>query len=335
MAIRFGGRFSPGAQKSTPTEPPLRAAPGHLNHRLESRTKWITAAASPLLMTAFFQDPVGMAANLVGFGVIAGGMMLTREGLQAEAAYDARRTARRPAYPRKLFGGILTGLGLAIGAAEPGALAGAGILGVVGGALHWLSFGSDPMRDKGMTGVDTFQQDRVARVIAEAEAHLGAMREAVARTQDAGLGAQVERFAATARTLFSRLEDNPAELGSARRYLGVWLLGARDATVKFADLYSRSPDPAARAAWEALMADLTTEFGARSARMIEGGRTDMEIEIDVLRERLAREGLAAAKGGIGMPAAASAPPQTPQQIEDRRAVTLDELLRTPAERTPR
>ena len=38
----------------------------------------------------------------------------TREGLQAEAAYDARRIARRPAIPRKLFGGILTGLGLAI-----------------------------------------------------------------------------------------------------------------------------------------------------------------------------------------------------------------------------
>jgi hypothetical protein len=36
--------------------------------------------------------------------------------LQAEAAYDARRIARRPAIPRKLFGGILTGLGLAIGA---------------------------------------------------------------------------------------------------------------------------------------------------------------------------------------------------------------------------
>ncbi|AXC48455.1 hypothetical protein DRW48_00945 [Paracoccus suum] len=328
MAVRFGGQFSPGAKEPEEASVPLRAAPGHLRHRLESRTAWITAAASPLLMTAFFQDPAGMAANFAGFGIIAAGMMLTREGLQAEAAYDARRVARRPAYPRKLFGGVLTGLGLAIGAAEPGALAGAGIIGLVGGALHWLSFGGDPMRDKGMSDTDAFQQDRIARIIAEAEAHLAAMQTAVQRTGDPAIEDEVARFAATARGLFGRLEDNPTELASARRYLGVWLLGARDATIKFADIFARTRDSASRGAWQALMGDLTTEFAARSARMIEGGRTDMSIEISVLRERLAREGLAAPSGGID--AAAVAP--TTAQVEDQRAVTLDELLRTPADK---
>ena len=83
MAIRFGGRYSPGAE---PPEVPARAVPGRLHHRLESRTTWITVAGVPFLIGAFFQDPVGMAANLAGFGTLAAGMFMTRQGLQAEAA---------------------------------------------------------------------------------------------------------------------------------------------------------------------------------------------------------------------------------------------------------
>ena len=158
MAERYRGRYSPGE--------PGRAEPrADLHHPYESRTKWITIAAIPFLLSAFWQEPMGMVANLAAFGLVAFASRLTREGLQAEAAYDARRVARRPAWPRKLFGGVLTGLGLAIGAAEPGALTGAILIGLVGAVLHYLAFGPDPMRDKGMEGVDSFQQDRAARLM--------------------------------------------------------------------------------------------------------------------------------------------------------------------------
>ena len=106
MAERYRGRYSPGE--------PGRAEPrADLHHPYESRTKWITIAAIPFLLSAFWQEPMGMVANLAAFGLVAFASRLTREGLQAEAAYDARRVARRPAWPRKLFGGVLTGLGLA------------------------------------------------------------------------------------------------------------------------------------------------------------------------------------------------------------------------------
>lgn len=325
MAIRFGGRYSPGAE---PPEVPARAVPGRLHHRLESRTTWITVAGVPFLIGAFFQDPVGMAANLAGFGTLAAGMFMTRQGLQAEAAYDARRVARRPAIPRKLFGGILTGLGLAIGAAEPGtgAMLGAGVIGVTGSLLHWFSFGGDPMRDKGMEGIDAGQQDRVARFVEEAEAHLGQMQAAVRRLRDRGLEDRVGRFAAVARGLFRRVEEDPAGLTAARRYLGVYLMGARDATVKFADLYGQTRDPSARAAWEALMADLETNFAARSRSLLEGSRADMDIEIEVLRERLAREGVRSPAPGPGN-GEGSAPVSAVSQIEESRSQTLDELLK--------
>lgn len=310
MAERYRGRYSPGE--------PGRAEPrADLHHPYESRTKWITIAAIPFLLSAFWQEPMGMVANLAAFGLVAFASRLTREGLQAEAAYDARRVARRPAWPRKLFGGVLTGLGLAIGAAEPGALTGAVLIGFVGAVLHYLAFGPDPMRDKGMEGVDSFQQDRVARIIAEGEAYLAGMQDAIRRTGDRRLEARVALFAETARELFRRVEQDPGDLTAARRYLGVYLMGARDATVKFADLYSETQDPGARGDYEALLTDLEANFAARTRALIDSGRTDFDIELQVLRDRLARE-------GVRMP-----DPAQPA-LEDRKGVDLTDLLRATA-----
>ena len=310
MAERYRGRYSPGE----PGRAELRA---DLHHPYESRTKWITIAAIPFLLSAFWQEPMGMVANLAAFGLVAFASRLTREGLQAEAAYDARRVARRPAWPRKLFGGVLTGLGLAIGAAEPGALTGAILIGFVGAVLHYLAFGPDPMRDKGMEGVDSFQQDRVARIIAEGEAYLAGMQDAIRRTRDRRLEARVALFAETARELFRRVEQDPGDLTAARRYLGVYLMGARDATVKFADLYAETQDPGARGDYEALLTDLEANFAARTRALIDSGRTDFDIELQVLRDRLARE-------GVRMP-----DPAQPA-LEDRKGVDLSDLLRATA-----
>ncbi len=314
MARRFGGRFSPQPRPDgTGPRIPARPAPGEIRHPLESRTRWVTIMATPFLISAFWQDPAGLALHLVAFGSLAWGMWMTRQGLQAEAAYDARRVARRPAIPRKLFGGILTGIGIAIGAWVPGAYAGAGVIGVAGAMLHWLAFGSDPMRDKGMEGVDGVRQDRAQRILAEGEAHLKAMQDAILRTGDRRLEARVAMFAAAARALFAHVEDNPETIAALRRYLSVYLQGARDATVKFADLYAQTRDPRTRQDYETLLDDLETEFAARSARLLEGGRTDLDIEISVLRDRLAREGV--------RPRPAPAEP-----AELQRPMTLDDLL---------
>lgn len=292
MAKRFGGRFSPDGQRRDSRDgPALPPAAGTPRHPYESRTTWITAAAVPFLLGAFFQAPTGMVTDLAAFGIMAASMWLTREGLQAEAAYDSRRVARRPAFPRKLFGGVLTGLGLAVGSAAPDAFVGAGLIGVTGAVLHWLAFGPDPMRDKGMEGVDSFQQDRVARMVEEGQRHLDGMKDAVLRTGDRRLEARVTMFEATVQQLFRQIEQDPGDLTAARRYMGVYLMGARDATVRFADLYAQTRDERARADWESLLNDLETDFAARTRQFIEGGRTDLDIQMAVLRDRLAREGV--------------------------------------------
>ncbi|HHL20677.1 MAG TPA: hypothetical protein ENJ52_04030, partial [Aliiroseovarius sp.] len=162
--------------------------------------------------------------------------------------------------------------------------------------LHFLAFGPDPMKNKGMEGLDEYQTDRVARAVERAEAHLSAMQDAIRQSGDRILVERAEGFAATARDMFRTIEDDPRDLTAARKFLGVYLKGAREATEKFVALHGRSRDPAARQRarddYLALLDDLEGSFAAKTQAFLLDDKTDLDVEIEVLRERLAREGVA-------------------------------------------
>jgi hypothetical protein len=170
---------------------------------------------------------------------------------------------------------------------------GALAFGLVAGGAHLLAFGLDPMRKKGMEGVDEFATERVARAIDQAEALVGEITGAAARIGDRRLEGRIDRLCDQAREVFRVIEQDPRDLSRARPFLSVYLLGLRDATVKFADLWGRSRDPEARAQYEALLGDLETSFTTHRTALLEDSRSDLDVEIEVLRERLQQDGLIA------------------------------------------
>lgn len=290
MAERFGGKFSPdGSINSDHGVAPEGPAVSRKSS-FGGRNLLYVITPVPFAIRAFAADPSGLVLGLAAAAVMALGVWLTLEGVRAEQAYHDRRVARRPAIPRKLFGSILTGVALYLG----GRLAGTdtiqslGLL-LIGAGLHVAAFGPDPLRNKGMTGIDAFQTDRVARAVDEAEAYLAAMKDAILRVNDRSLGARVDKFAKAARVLFRDVESDPGDLTAARKFLTVYLMGARDATIKFADIYARDRDAQARADYEALLTDLESQFAVRTKALLADNHADLNVEITVLRERLQRE----------------------------------------------
>ena len=293
MAQRFGGKYSPDPANrpaaDTPAPPPASRFDGARPRRAGARVNLLFIASLFMLVPAFLGGPDAVLPGLGATALLLAGAWLTREGVRAHQAYDERRVARRPAIPRKIFGAVLVGaaVGLAASISQPG-LAPFGFA-AAAGLLHLVAFGPDPLRDKGAEGVDEYQTDRVARAVDEAEKLLAGMTDAILRAGDRGLEARVERFAATARAMFRGVEADPRDLTAARKYLTVYLTGARDATVKFADLYRNNRDAGARADYEALLDDLETNFAKRTQALLSDNRTDLDVEISVLRERLQRE----------------------------------------------
>lgn len=288
MAQKFGGKYSPQGRPSK-NQP---ANPGYSVDPVGARANFMFLPAIVLLFSSLFNGAIGLAFGLAGTAALTLGAWLLRGGLKAEAAFHLRKVARRPALPRKLFAAALAGIGVALGAMshDSGLIASLLYGGAVLG-LHIAAFGSDPLSDKGMEGVDTFQQDRVARVVDEAEKHLAAMTDAMKRAQDRQLMTRLEQFQTAARTLIRTVEDDPRDLTAARKYLGVYLQGARDATAKFADIFARTHNAEARSDYLALLDDLERNFAARTEKLLLDDTTDLTIEIEVLQDRLKREGV--------------------------------------------
>ena len=280
MARRYGGPHSPAPVANAARRP----------ERMVLRRNLLWVAPLPLLLTAFSGGALMMAADLAALGLLLGANWLLGEGLRAETAYDERNVARRPAIPRKLFASGLTGVGVGLAAWAPDAGAAAPVIFAAAAAgLHGLAFGPDPLRDK--TAGDSTGDERVLRAVDEAEGLLSEIRQLIAESGDRELVARVERFRATAQALFREVEEDPRDLSGVRRYLGVYLMGTRDATARFLDLWRKKHDRQARADYVALLDDLDQTFAARTRRLIEGARTDLDIEIGVLRDRLEREGV--------------------------------------------
>lgn len=285
MAQRYSKKHSPrstAAPKGLTTQRPSRAG---------GRVNLLFFAPFPLIWKAFTAESVVMASYLAALGLLLLGAWLTRDGLIAQDAYDARKVARRPAIPRKLFGSILTGGGLAVVGLEGHGPIDAMIYATLGIVLHLAAFGFDPMRSKGLGGVDEFQNDRVARAIEDGGDRLAAMHKAIARLNDRKLLERVEHFQATARHLFRIVESDPRDLTAARKYLSVYLDAARQASEKFADLYARNRSADARGKYEALLIELDSKFDQRAEKFLADDHVDLDIEIDVLRDRLEREGV--------------------------------------------
>jgi hypothetical protein len=293
MAQRFGGKYSPDGESTDAASRTPRA-------RLEvdpagGRVNVMFSPPIVLVATTFSDGARSLTAGLIGAALLGLGAWLLRDGVRAEAAFMARKIARRPAIPRKIFAAVLCGLGA--GAAviahlnDTAGILSAVLFGLCTSALHLAAFGIDPLTSKGMEGIDTFQQDRVARVIDEAEKHLAGMTDAIKRAGDRPAEGRVAMFQDTARDLIRTVEEDPRDLTAARKFLSVYLRGARDATIKFADIYSRTQDAQARADYFALLDDLDKNFAARNQKSLLDDRSDLTVEIDVLRERLSREGV--------------------------------------------
>lgn len=304
-AERFGGKYSPGARpdegaSGTPSAaPPAAPFRNRRASRVSLRARVMYALPLPLFFAGLGAIGRGDAAEMIGeLGGFVGLMLaawLLNEGLRAEAAYDARAIARPPAIPRKILAAIICGVSifgvglLGLGQGPLGALA----FGVVAAGAHLAAFGLDPMAKKGLEGVDEFTTERVARAVDKAEGLVREITGAAARIGDRRLEGRVETLCDQARGVFRAVEEDPRDLTRARTFLSVYLVGLRDATVKFADLYSRTGDPESRRQYEALLGDLEKSFAAHRTDLLEDNRSDLDIEIEVLRERLQQDGLLA------------------------------------------
>ena len=303
-AQRYGGTHSPdgpqgGGEARTQIRSfrdALRLDTGARNRiAFRKRTWLIFAAATPLLLSAFINiasgNPFGMARDFGLFAIFAAGATLIRQGVEAQAEYEAKEYTVAPAVPRKLFGSVLLGGGLFLTGLlgwDIGLVQSLG-MGIFGAAASVLAFGLDPMRAKGGVALGGITPQMVSEAVAEANEKIEGIERAAADVRDRPLRERLREMVVEARKVVNRIEEDPTDLRRTRKFLSVYLSGAHDATRKYVRNQSDHADSDIYMKFRALLDEMTSTFRAQHERLLKDDRIDLDIEIDVLAERLKQE----------------------------------------------
>ncbi|MEM6973554.1 MAG: 5-bromo-4-chloroindolyl phosphate hydrolysis family protein [Pseudomonadota bacterium] len=299
-ARRFGGAHSPDPATRAASSLPRRRSPSVRREalRLDVRARLMYVLPLPLLFATFWDilsgDLAGTARAVLALALLMGGAFMLNEGQKAHRAYAARAVARRPAIPRKIIAAVLTGLGVGvaqIAGATPDPFVAAGF-GAVALVAHLAAFGIDPLTNKGIDLTDAVI-DRVAHALDEGERLLREIHDDARKIGDGQITEQLASLGDEVRAMLRRVEADPRDLDRARRYLSVHLVGAHEATRKYAETLASdetaAEDPRLRADYVSLITELEQSFQRGRASMLGEDRTDLEIEIEVLRDRMGRE----------------------------------------------
>ena len=262
---------------------------------LRARTLFIVPI--PLFFMGVYSTFTGSAMEMVGrfggFALFFLAAWLLVEGQKAEHAYNEREVAKPPAFPRKLFATITTGLAVAVTSLfgfEPmmNDPANAAIYSLAAALLHSISFGLDPMSAKGLDGYSPNEAKRLLEALERGERLMQETLAASKSFSNYALQQQVQRLVAEASSIFRAIEKDPRDLHRARKFMYVYLQGARDATVKLAKLKAHGSTAEVND-YQQLLSDLQTRFIRQKETLLQNDRSDLDVEVEVLRERIKQD----------------------------------------------
>ncbi len=236
---------------------------------------------------------------LGGLGAIAAlqvAAWLIRQGRLAEREYAARTITRAPP-PRKLAGIVLVGLAAfslsALGDGQPL------ILGLVAAALMgyaaYLAYGLDPRSDKGLdaeladrAGLKT---EAVLKALEEARAKVRAIESEARGLRSRELKERLGRIVASANGVLAQIEKDPGDLRRARRFLVTYLDGTRDVVAGYRARQQDLADTPLADNFRHVLETVERVFEEQREILKRNESLDLEVQIEVLKTQLDREGV--------------------------------------------
>jgi len=253
--------------------------------------------AVPLITNLLAGDVVQIVGLAVSLLLLLGAGALVEAGRAREADYRARTIARAPRPPRKLLGAALVGVAVLVGAWW-GAATGPALALVLAAAAAigcGLAYGLDPRQDKGLApelarkaGLRT---EQVIEAIDEAEGKLRDIEQTAARLHNRELTGRLARIVAQGRAVLAQIERDPSDLRRARRFLVTYLDGTRDVVRKYGQQQQDLADTELAASFRHVLETVERVFAEQEEVLKRNETLDLEVQIEVLRTQLEREGV--------------------------------------------
>jgi 5-bromo-4-chloroindolyl phosphate hydrolysis protein len=236
---------------------------------------------------------LGIIVNASGFALYIFAAWCLRQGLQTEVAYARNTITRALPWPlKKLAAGLValaTGLIAWLGVQQtfPVALmfAGGAFLGM------YLSYGFDLHSQRKIADAQGYSGDEIVRMLTESSQIIRSIEQANEKIRNTELNQRIEHICAIADRILAEIESDPRDIRRARKFLNVYLDGARQVTEGYAKTHQHTQSGQLEQNFRNVLETIESVFQEQHQKLLEEDVFDLDVKIEVLTTQLKREGI--------------------------------------------
>jgi hypothetical protein len=233
-----------------------------------------------------------MAAG-AAYGLIAGGAFLNRRGLLEELVAPQRRFTRSWGLPNKYLAALCVAAGTVVAAS--GAV-GQGIwvsmtFGLLAVAGFHMAYRLPHPRSASGAPRPAVRDKVLQRALVQAELRILAIDKAALRIGNQELGRRLQRIAGQGREILDQVVARPQERFRARKFLNVYLEGAERVASRYVKTHRLAQGKELEQNFRNVLVEIETVFGRQLRELAEHDVFDLDVQIEVLRQQLEREGI--------------------------------------------
>ncbi|MAV47796.1 MAG: hypothetical protein CBC49_006725 [Alphaproteobacteria bacterium TMED89] len=263
-------------------------------------TRWLIALPLPPMILALIVETISadIDAAVALLGAIAlqlAGISLVRRGLKIRHSGGVEAALNSP-LPLLILGtgALVAALFLACLAGPAGIAQAVGVA-VLAGVALWLALftatgaamAGGGLNDK-VAGID---RGDLRKQLAQAHGLVKQMRASGAQLASSRDQAQVSRIADHAEGVLEGILEDPGDIRRARRFMATYLERAASSVQQFATAEATGRAEAHRADFNATLDVIEKAFDEQKQRLDAEDSIDLEVQLDVLRKQMEREGL--------------------------------------------
>jgi len=301
------GSAAGGASPPTHNPPatPLREVAHELRERFTGWRRRRLGLRGALLYLLPLPLPLAGVAALAGgdfgaavasfgaFAALFGAAVLNRRGLREQLLAPERRYSEPPPQLHGYLAVALLAAGTAVaaaGAVGHGLLVSVAFATLAAAGFHLAYPLPSPHRLlRRPEGVPAAARVRTA--LQRAEGRVLAIELAAEGIGNAELEARLRRIASLGRGILALIAERPTELARARKFLNVYLEGAERVASRYVRTHRLSRSGVLESSFRNVLAEIEAVFERQRKQLLAHDIDDLDVQIEVLRKQLEREGL--------------------------------------------
>jgi len=252
----------------------------------------------PAVIIALMTDhTVAAIARAVGFGLAMFAATLIRKGIQLQIEGQQRRFKRRAStVPYRLIGSLVLAFAMFVVANwgifnQNYSVFDSFLFGLAVLLGCYLYYGFDPAQKDPQIAAVGITTEELVELLDEAEERIGAIEQASKDINNIEFRDRLKRIVREARAILDTIEEDPVDARRARKFLKVYLDGAKQVTEGYVRVHRNEASPVLEDNFRRVLTTIETVIAEQQEKLRENNTHDLDVNIEVLQMQLEKEGI--------------------------------------------